>query len=117
MKKTIIICSCIAFIVIASCTKKTTATASVSKKSSVTYITGVKEILETKCAPCHIPAKGGNKPPLDNYASASRMIDEIIRRTELAPGSRGFMPMRNPALPAEEIALLKKWKEDGLKEK
>ena len=118
MKKTFIICCSIALIFAISCTKKMASNKTVAKKeSSVTYATGVKAILEAKCAPCHIPAKGGNKAPLDNYASSSRMIDDIIRRVELAPGTRGFMPMRNPALPTEEIALLKKWKEDGLKEK
>lgn len=117
MKKTLIICSCIALFFAISCAKKTTPTATVTKKAGVTYEASIRTIMEAKCAPCHIPAKGGNKAPLDSYASTSKLIDDVIRRVELTPGTRGFMPQRRDPLPADEIALLKKWKEDGLKEK
>jgi hypothetical protein len=114
MKKTIIVCGCIALMFAISCAKKTTATG--SKKSAVNYEANIKPLMETKCAPCHIPAKGGNKAAFDTYAGASRYIDEMIRRVEMTPGTRGFMPFKHDPLPAEEIAMLKKWKEHGLKE-
>jgi hypothetical protein len=67
--------------------------------------------------PCHIPSKGGNKKPYDNFANVKADIDEIIRRIELNPTDRGFMPMRGQKLSDETIAVFKKWKADGLMEK
>jgi hypothetical protein len=70
------------------------------------------------CSPCHIPAKGGNKKPYDNFANVKTDIDEIIRRIELEPSARGFMPFRkNAKLSDSTIAVFKQWKADGLLEK
>lgn len=81
-----------------------------------TYTTAVSTIMAGSCSPCHIPSKGGNKRPYDNFANVKADIDEIIRRVELEPATRGFMPMRGQKLPAETIAALKKWKADGMLE-
>lgn len=82
-----------------------------------TYESSVSSIIMASCSPCHIPSKGGNKRPYDNYANVKSDIDEIIRRVELEPGVRGFMPMKGQKLPAETIAAFKKWKADGMLEK
>lgn len=96
---------------------KKAAGSGAAASAKTTYATNVAEILQTNCAPCHFPDKGGNKKPLDNYASASKNIDDILRRVQLNPGDRGFMPMRHPKLADATIATLKQWKADGLTEK
>jgi mono/diheme cytochrome c family protein len=82
-----------------------------------TYAATLTPIIAEKCAPCHIPSKGGNKKAYDNYANVKTDIDEIIRRIELNPTDKGFMPFKKTEkLPAELIAAFKKFKEDGLLE-
>lgn len=84
----------------------------------LTYTGNLKDVIEANCAPCHIPAKGGNKKPYDNYASVKTDIDEMIRRIELNPGERGFMPMRKTIkLSDSTIAIFKQWRSDGVLEK
>jgi mono/diheme cytochrome c family protein len=82
-----------------------------------TFESGVSAAVMANCVPCHIPSKGGNKKPYDNFANVKADIDEIIRRIELNPTDRGFMPMRGQKLSDETIAVFKKWKADGLMEK
>ena len=83
-----------------------------------TYENNLLPVIVANCSPCHIPSKGGNKTPYDNYASVSKNIDEMIRRIQLNPTDRGFMPFRKPArLNDSTIAVFKQWKEDGLLEK
>ena len=94
---------------------------SASKKAArvpkLTYTANLATIISTNCSPCHIPAKGGNKKPYDNYANVQMDIDEIIRRIELKPTDRGFMPFKKTEqLPAEVIAAFKQWKADGMLE-
>lgn len=96
-----------------SSSKKATA-APVAK---TTYETNVKSLVETSCSPCHIPAKGGRKKPLDTYASIRENIDDIIRRVELNPTDRGFMPFKNAKLSDSAINIFKQFKTDGLLEK
>ena len=91
-----------------------------SKKMAVpktTYATDVSAVVMTNCSPCHIPAKGGNKKPYDNYANLKTDIDEIVRRITLNPGDRGFMPFKHAKLSDSTIAVFTKWKADGLLEK
>ena len=83
----------------------------------LTYENKVQSVIMDNCSPCHIPSKGGNKKAYDNYASASADIDEIIRRIELNPTDRGFMPFRHPKLPDSTIAVFKLWKTDGTPER
>lgn len=92
--------------------------ASASKTPAKTnYVADVQAVIEAHCSPCHIPAKGGNKKAYDNFGNVKTDIDEIIRRIELTPGTRGFMPARGQKLSDSTIAVFKKWKEDGLQEK
>ena len=78
------------------------------------YTTHVSTVIAGSCSPCHIPSKGGNKKAYDNYANVKADIDSIIRRIELNPTDRGFMPFKKTEkLPADVIAVFKKFKEDG----
>ena len=79
-----------------------------------TYTANVSAVIAGNCAPCHIPSKGGNKKPYDNYANVKADIDNIIHRIELNPTDKGFMPFKKTEkLPADVIAVFKKFKEDG----
>ena len=100
----------------ANCGPSKKATASVAPK--VNYETNVQTLIMAHCSPCHIPSKGGNKRAYDNYANVKTDIDEIIRRIELEPSARGFMPFKKPAkLSDSTIAVFKQWKADGMLEK
>jgi hypothetical protein len=84
--------------------------------AKVTYTANVQPVIAANCSPCHIPPKG-NKEPLDNYEGAKKNIDECIRRIQLNPGERGFMPFKHPKLPDSTIQVFVQWKNDGLLEK
>ena len=85
-------------------------------KPKVNYQANVMSIIQANCAPCHFPDKG-NKKPLDTYTAVSANVDEILRRIQLAPTERGFMPNRKPKLSDADINTIKEWKADGLTEK
>lgn len=87
------------------------------RKPKMNYETNVQAVIEGYCSPCHIPAKGGKKPPLDTYAAVTKHIDDILRRVQLNPTDRGFMPDRKPKLSDSTINILKQWKTDGMLEK
>ncbi|MEO6406393.1 MAG: cytochrome c [Ferruginibacter sp.] len=81
------------------------------------YQTDIQHIVSEKCAPCHFPDKGGNKPPLNSYSLVSAGIDNIIARIQLHPGERGFMPFKRERISDSLINVFKQWKVDGLLEK
>lgn len=112
MKKYLLVMGMIATVIFFSncgTSKKTTTTAHVS-----TYSNEVSTVIMNNCVPCHVPAKGGNKKPYDNYANVKSDIDEIIRRVQLNPTDKGFMPFKHAKLPDSTIAVFTKWKADGL---
>jgi mono/diheme cytochrome c family protein len=84
--------------------------------AKITYAANIQDLVATNCSPCHIPAKGGSKKALDNYAAASTNIDEMIHRIELNPGDKGFMPFKHAKLSDSTIALFKAWKANGMPE-
>ena len=95
-----------------SSSKKAAKAAAAAPKT--TYTANVSTVIAANCTPCHIPSKGGNKKAYDNYANVKADIDDIIRRIELNPTDRGFMPFKKTEkLPADVIAVFKKFKEDG----
>ncbi|TWI83597.1 hypothetical protein IQ13_1709 [Lacibacter cauensis] len=105
-------------LIIFSCSRKSAATSSVSKKESAAvtmYQSSVKPLIALRCSPCHFPADGGKKRPLDNYDSVKVMAADMVRRVELNPGERGFMPFKKSKLTSEEIAVFKKWAEETAK--
>lgn len=92
--------------------------AAASSPAKLTYEANVMAAVADNCSPCHLPAKGGKKKPYDSYASVKTDIDEIIRRIELNPTDKGFMPFKKTAkLSDSTIAVFKQWKADGLLEK
>jgi mono/diheme cytochrome c family protein len=116
MKRTLLLTViAVSVLVFAHCSgAKKTAEAAVVKS---TYQSDMVLLVSAHCAPCHIPAKGGNKRAYDNYANVKTDIDEIIRRIELNPTDRGFMPFKKTAkLSDSTIAAFKKWKADGMLE-
>lgn len=115
MKKWFVLTGLIATaIIFYNCHGSKKATASTPK---LTYDSNLKTVIETNCAPCHIAGKG-NKKPYDNYANVKTDIDEMIRRIDLNPTDRGFMPFRKAAkLDASIINVFKQWKNDGALEK
>jgi hypothetical protein len=83
----------------------------------MTFNANVQTAVQTYCTPCHIPSKGGNKGALDNYADMSKHIDDVLRRIQLNPTDRGFMPFKKPKLSDSAINVFKQWKADGMLEK
>lgn len=82
------------------------------------YESNLATVILNNCSPCHIPAKGGFKKPYDNYLNVKTDIDSIIRRIELNPTDKGFMPFKKTAKLNDSIILVfKQWKADGLLEK
>ena len=92
--------------------KKTAAAA----KPVVAYSSEIASIMEAQCAPCHFPAKKGNKKPLDTYAAVKENIDEILVRIQLDSTDKKVMPKMKPHLDAATIATIKNWKESGMVE-
>jgi uncharacterized membrane protein len=87
------------------------------ERAKVVYANELQTVIVGNCSPCHIPEKGGKKKAYDNYANVKSDIDDIIRRIELSPSEKGFMPMRKETkLSDSTIAVFKKWKEDGMLE-
>lgn len=102
--------------VLSNCNSAKKVTASAPAK--LTYEGNLMTVIADNCSPCHIPAKGGKKKAYDTYASVKTDIDEIIRRIELNPSDKGFMPFKKTVrLSDSTINVFKQWKQDGLLEK
>ena len=111
MKKIFIIISIVALVVMFSNCNPSKKIAAVPVVK-LTYEADLQTAIMANCSPCHIPAKGGNKKPFDNYANVKTDIDEMIRRIELNPTEKGFMPFRKAAkLSDSTIAVFKQWTE------
>jgi uncharacterized membrane protein len=92
--------------------------ASKKETAKLVYENNLQTLVVANCSPCHIPEKGGKKKAYDNYANVKSDIDDIIRRIELNPTDKGFMPFRKTEkLSDSTIAVFKQWKEDGSLEK
>lgn len=106
-----------AVLILVNCgpSKKASASTPPPPTPKLTYDANMQTVVMANCSPCHIPAKGGNKKAYDNYDNVKSDIDEIIRRIELNPGERGFMPFKKQAkLSDSTIAVFKQWKTDGM---
>ena len=115
MKKNLLVLTLIAVTVFTACTKKASPGKTVAK--STTYNTDIVPLLQAKCTPCHLPTKGGKKADFENYEGANKFGAEMLARVLLNPGERGFMPFKHDKLPAEEIAIIKNWVDQGMLEK
>jgi len=113
MKKVyVLLAFSVCVVVLANCNPSKSATATLTAKT--TYEAHLAPVIMSNCAPCHIPSKGGNKKAYDNFANVKTDIDEMIRRIELNPDEKGFMPFRKKEkLPDSTIALFKKFRDDG----
>lgn len=82
----------------------------------VTYNANIKTLLASSCTPCHLT--GGTHPSKwDDYQTTKSKINGILDRVQRETTATGFMPVGGSKLSAENIALLKKWVDDGLLEK
>lgn len=119
MKKTIALLTFMVVVLIAACSKKSTSAKSVAEKPIATvYTTNVLPVLQMHCTPCHFPTKGGFKANFENYESAVKFGPDMLIRIQLNPGERGFMPFKGTTkLAAEDIAIIKKWVDEGMLEK
>ena len=116
MKKTLLVAAIsVAILIFANCSSSKKATT--TTKAASTYEHDIQTLVMNNCSPCHIPSKGGNKKPYDNYANMKADIDDIIRRIQLNPGEPGYMPFKRPKLSDSTISVFKQWKTDGLLEK
>lgn len=119
MKKHFSIFMVLVIIVFAACSKKSNPGKSVAEQEKVkliNYTVDIVPLLQAKCTPCHLPTKGGRITDFENYENAKKHGESILARIQLNPGENGFMPFKHAKLPAEEIAIFKKWVEDGLVE-
>jgi hypothetical protein len=95
-----------------------TKKASKAPTVKLAYENSIQTLIVGNCSPCHIPEKGGKKKAYDNYTNVKADIDEIIRRIQLDPHERGFMPFKSPhKLSDSTIAIFKQWRDEGLAEK
>ncbi len=85
-----------------------------AKVPLLTYEANIQQLVTDKCAPCHIPSKGGNKLAFDNFEAVKANIDPIIERIMKMPGEKGFMPFKRPKLSDSAILVFKQWKADGM---
>jgi hypothetical protein len=116
MKKIIVLAAVVSVVLVSTnCSSSKKAAAPAPAK--LTYETNMQTLIVANCSPCHIPAKGGNKKAYDNFTNVKTDIDDMIRRIELNPADRGFMPFKKAKLSDSTIAVFRKWKEDGLMEK
>jgi hypothetical protein len=100
------------------CNNSKKAMASKPAPPKLSYENSVQTAIVGNCSPCHIPEKGGRKKAYDSFASVKTDIDEIIRRIELDPHERGFMPFKKTEkLSDSTIAVFKQWKNEGMLEK
>jgi len=90
--------------------------ASAPVASKPVYSGQIETLIMANCSPCHIPSRGGNKKPLNTYEAAKAEIDDIIKRIELNPTDRGFMPFRKAKLSDSTIQAFKQWKAEGFAE-
>lgn len=108
----------ITVLVFSYCSSSKKSTASKVEIPKLSYANSVQTVIVGYCSPCHVPEKGGRKKAYDNYENVKTDIDEIIRRIELGPLEKGFMPFKKTEkLSDSTIAVFKQWKDDGLLEK
>lgn len=91
--------------------------AAATPSATTSFSKDVMPMMQASCSPCHFPPDG-RKEPLNTLESVKANIDHVIERVKLPKDDRRFMPMMNkkPALTTEQIALLEKWKSEGMPE-
>lgn len=113
MKKLMLLTAIAATIVLFTQCRGSRAAKAAAKLS---YATDIQPLMATKCTPCHFPDKGGKMESLNSYTAVKDHIDDILRRIQLNPGEKGYMPMKKPKLSDSTINVFRQWKADGLAE-
>jgi hypothetical protein len=114
MKKVVIPVLFLATIVVfefCSGSKKAQKTAQASAPS-ITYTNHVESIVASACSPCHVGA-GAKQKKLDTYDAMKTNISDIVRRIQLNPADKGFMPFKHPKLPDSTIQVFVAWRDAG----
>ena len=132
MKRILSALTAFAIILFAACSKKSTPSKNVTetpketpkavvvetpKPTKVTYEGAVQPLIVAKCAPCHLPSKGGRKADFETFGNAVKYSADMVIRIQQSPSEQGFMPFKGAKLSADEIAVFKKWLSDGFLEK
>lgn len=92
------------------------STRSAANQRKISYSADIQPMMAEKCTPCHFPDKGGKVQALNSHTLVKERIDDILRRIQLNPGERGYMPFKKPKLSDSLINVFKQWKADGLEE-
>ncbi|MBH1960046.1 MAG: cytochrome c [Flavobacteriia bacterium] len=87
----------------------------VSLPATVAYTNDIKPLIATNCTVCHSPGGASGFFPLTDYTLVKNAIDNILDRVQRPNGDPQKMPQGGSLSPSN-IDLLKKWKNDGLKE-
>lgn len=78
-----------------------------STTTAPTYAIDVKPILDAQCAGCH---SGSRAPNLSIYPTSATDVNSAISAME-----SGAMPKNKAAVPADQIAKIKAWRDGGMK--
>jgi hypothetical protein len=79
---------------------------------TVTYTNHVESVVASACSPCHV-GTGAKQKKLDTYAAVKDNLNDIVRRIQLNPADKGFMPFRHPKLPDSTIQVFVAWRDAG----
>jgi hypothetical protein len=110
MKKLLFFALFFAAVIFQFCSSSKKAQKSVPKLS---YASEVQSVVAGNCSPCHVGAQARQKH-LDSYDAVKANIDDILKRIQLNPADKGFMPFKHSKLPDSTIQVFAKWKNDGL---
>ncbi|HEY2721180.1 MAG TPA: hypothetical protein VGI82_05625 [Chitinophagaceae bacterium] len=115
MKKYLVLAAivCMAVLLFSNCHTQKKSMSTTPSTAAVTYAGNLQAIIQTRCSPCHVPSKGGNKKALDTYDGLKGSIVDAVSRIQLNPGDRGFMPFRSAKLGADTIAMFVQWRDGG----
>jgi hypothetical protein len=113
-----ILLTCIICLANLACTKKDISSLIEPESDSkfVTFNKNIKPLFTTKCGPCHVE-NGDRANKYNDYNTAKTLITGIIGRVIKPKTDPLFMPKNSEKLNNLEMALLRKWIDDGLLEK
>jgi hypothetical protein len=81
---------------------------------TVSYDGKIKSYLDKYCVSCH--GASSSYGALDTYASASKLGDTVIKRINLSPSDKSFMPPGGSKLPSSVLSDFGLWQEGGYAE-